>query len=117
MGLKAVDQHYYVLNITCYGLSRDNVASFIDLLKDFDTLSLFFKLMLTLYQKCLIPQLQLMLRFPAYHLSLFPMRLWIIAILAEGPIMVPNSTTKNTSLQSFPKLIFILLPKCISYLP
>lgn len=116
MRLEAMNQHHYMLNLTRYGLRRNDVASFINLLKDLNTLSLLLKLMLSFYQKCLIPQLQLMLRFPAYHLSLFPMRLWVITILAEGPIMVPNPTTKNTSLQPLPKLVFILLPEGFCYL-
>lgn len=61
MGLEAVDQHYYVLAVTCHRLRRDDVASFVYFLEDFDALRLFFKLVLSLYQKGLVPQLQLML--------------------------------------------------------
>lgn len=95
VGLEAVHQHHYVLDVTRHRLRRDDVAGFIDLLEDFYALSLLFKLMLAFDQKGLVPKLQLVLGFPAHHLGLLPVGLGVVAVLAEGPIVVLDSVAED----------------------
>lgn len=107
MSLKAMNEDNDVLVVFWNFLGWNNISSFIDLLKYFNTLALILKLIHTFNQKSLFPKLRLPLRFFTHSFCLFSVSLGSITIFTKSPIVIFNTMAEDTCFQSFPKLILV----------
>lgn len=114
MGLKSMNKNQNMFILFRNILTIINIASFIYFFKYFETFTLVFKCVLSLYQKSAFPKLILSLWFFTNNLGVLLMSFRRVIIFPKSPIMVFNSMAKNVSFKSFLKLIFILAFELLS---